>query len=91
MSTTDRKKLLSHSDVARLLDVHRCTLHRWRYDRSIDFEPLGINVYFNSTPDRGRSIHAGRCCLDVPGGAIDLLSPEDQRWFMRGYNGKDLK
>ena len=24
------EKLLSHSEVANLLDVHRCTLHRWR-------------------------------------------------------------
>ena len=30
MSNTAQQKLLSHSDVARLLDVHRCTLHRWR-------------------------------------------------------------
>ena len=56
---------------------------RWRYDRSIEFEPLGVTIYFDSTPDRGRNIHAGRCCLDVPGSAIDLLSPEDQRQFIR--------
>ncbi len=56
---------------------------RWRYDRSINFEPLGVTVYFDSTPDRGRNIHAGRCCLDVPGSAIDILSPDDQRQFIR--------
>ncbi len=30
MSTTAEKKLFCHSDVAGLLDIHRCTLHRWR-------------------------------------------------------------
>jgi len=30
MSKNAGKKLLSHSDVAGLLDIHRCTLHRWR-------------------------------------------------------------
>jgi len=30
MNKTAGKKLLSHADVAGLLDVHRCTLHRWR-------------------------------------------------------------
>ncbi len=52
---------------------------RWRYDRGVRFEPLGIALYYDSTPDRGRNIHAGRCCLDIPGSAIDLLPPDGQR------------
>jgi len=50
MSAIDHKKLLSHSDMAKLLVVHRCTLHRWRSTGLVP-EPLYISGVPRWRPD----------------------------------------
>ena len=53
---------------------------RMRYDKHFEFQPHNILVYFDSDINRvdklGRSVHKGRACLSIPGGALDTLTAD---------------
>lgn len=47
------------------------------YDRSRVWEPLGVRLMWDSTPERAGRLHDGRCFLAIPGQALDSLGAAD--------------
>jgi len=52
---------------------------RYTYDRGIELLPLGVWVFYDSTAERGRRMHGGRCVVAIPGSALDRLDAEALR------------
>jgi hypothetical protein len=61
---------------------------RYRYDRSVVWEPFGIALYFDSCEERSREAHAGRAALAIPGSALDMLTGDQLYGLIRDLIGK---
>lgn len=49
---------------------------QYRYDSSVLFNPLSIQVFFDSTEDRSLQVHSGRAMVVIPGAACGSLQAD---------------
>jgi len=54
-----------------------------RYNRTAEFEPYGIKIFFDDTEQKCIDVHAGRVTIVIPGTALGIFSKDDLHLLFR--------